>query len=195
MLFTINSPRPPNIIYNTTLWTSSSSYICFFSKDKGPVGVSHDPGFLNVAITTKSTASTLTEAESPRASYWFANALHRLLWIKDLMICSALFILVLCRRGISQLSPHVPLWLRDERVRLQVEPHHLLHRRHVLPGPGHGPQEGVPRAGGGPITAHRGRKPPKWLRSMDRGQLGGGKTIKDEASQSSDSSTFLIHWR
>lgn len=82
------------------------------------------------------------------------------------MICSPLF-LIPYRWGISQLSPHVPLWLCNQRVWLQVEHYHLFHRRHVLLGPGHGLQERVPWAGPGPSTAYRRRKPPMRLRLMN----------------------------
>lgn len=67
------------------------------------------------------------------------------------------------RRGLPQLPPLVSLRLRHQRVRLQAEPDHVFHRPHVLPGPGDGPQEGVPRGHPGPGTAHRRREPPQWL--------------------------------
>lgn len=82
------------------------------------------------------------------------------------------------RWGIPQLPPLFPLWLCNQRVWLQVEPYHLFHRPHVLLGPGDGPQESVPRAGPGPNTAHRRRKPPEWLRLLNRGQLQGKTTEK-----------------
>lgn len=79
--------------------------------------------------------------------------------------------LFLSRRRIPQLSPLLPVRLRHQRVRLQNEPHHLLHRPHVLPGPGQGPQDGVPRDGHGPNTAHRRRELPQWLGLWEEGGL------------------------
>ena len=67
------------------------------------------------------------------------------------------------RRRIPQLPPFLPVRLRNQWVRLQVEPDHVFHRPHVLRWPGDGPQEGVPRGDPGPGPAHRGREPPQWL--------------------------------
>lgn len=128
-----------------------------------------------------------TDPNSEESSFSFKdwklktwNALQRRLLTKNpvlhvfLMNRSFLFP-VLCRWGISQLSPHVPIWLCNQRVWLQVEPYHLFHRLHVFLGPGQRPQEGVPWASPGPDTAHR---RPQWLRSLNCGQLRGKTTDK-----------------
>lgn len=47
------------------------------------------------------------------------------------------------RGRFPQLPPHIPLRLRHQRVWLQAQPHHRLHRPNVLPGPSQRSPEGA----------------------------------------------------
>lgn len=67
------------------------------------------------------------------------------------------------RGRLSQLPPHVPLRLRHQRVWLQAQSHHRLHRRDVLPGPGQRPQKGDERNGRRSRAANGRRQLQKWL--------------------------------
>lgn len=67
------------------------------------------------------------------------------------------------RGRFPQLPPHIPLRLRHQWVRLEVQPHNCLHRPHVLPGFGQGLQEGVQGDDYGSHPANRRQQLQKWL--------------------------------
>lgn len=132
----------------------------------------------------------MSENDHCSRSGWEENPWCPITGFLVLVWCVDHLFLVPYRWGIPQLSSLFPLRLCYQRVWLQDEPYHLLHRPDVLPGPGQGPQESVPRDGPGPNTAHRRRKPPEWLSLLELWSASRQNNRKEEASQSFDSSTF-----
>lgn len=102
-----------------------------------------------------------------RGSFCLSCSSMELAWYNQ-PFSSPVFPVFLHRRRLSQLPPHVPLWLRHQWVRLQAQPHHCLHRPHVLPGSGLGLQEGVEGHHRGPRAADGRRQLQKWLKDTNR---------------------------